>query len=165
MADRTWKEIQEVKPGEQVLGIDLQPNLVLEALHPLLNERFLVNFEDGSLPTSAEHTIWSRVGGREWFSSRDTKELAAEAVYGFGADLAVPAFNNDAWAPMEYAHLDGFKKMVTVLVESTPSVQLHQLLCDRSRTYIVNGYVVGSVPDDRTFDYSTIRWEEVAKCF
>jgi len=39
-------------------------------------------------------------------------------------------------------------------------MKLYQLHVDRSRTYIVNGYVVGSIPDDRTFDYISIKWDQ-----
>jgi hypothetical protein len=161
MADYTWKAIEKIVAGNYVLGIDLQPNLVLELKEPLLENRFLVNFEDGNLITSAEHTIWSRKDGVEWFSSRDTKELAEEALVGTGADLLIPPFNNDAWEPMEYAHLSGFKKHKTILIEASPMTQLYQVICDRSKTYIVNGYVVGSVPDDRTFNYGGIEWEKI----
>ena len=166
MADRTWRDIEDVEVGEEVIGIDGLPNLVCKIEMPYLQGRALVNFEDGSLPTSAEHTVWSRKDGQEWFSSRDCKELAKEALMGLGADLVRAPFDNDAWEPMEYAHVNGFKKRLTYRMEAAPSTQLYQLVCNRSKTYIVNGWVVGSVPDDRTFDYAQIQWEKVvARCF
>ncbi len=161
MANYIWKAIEKIGVGDYVLGVDLLPNLVLEIQTPMLENRALVSFEDGSLTTSAEHTIWSRVNGKEWFSSRDTKQLAEEALLGIGANLVDSPFNNDVWEEMEYAHLTGFELHKTVRLEASPNTQLYQVICDRSKTYIVNGYVVGSIPDDRTFDYHSIKWEEI----
>ena len=106
MADYTWKNIEEVEIGEFVLSLDGKPNQVYDIEYPLLGNRALLAFEDNSLITSADHALWGRKDGEEWFVTRDTVELAYEALVGKGADLEKPIFNNDALEPFEYAHID-----------------------------------------------------------
>jgi hypothetical protein len=163
MADYTWKNIEEVEIGEFVLSLDGKPNQVYDIEYPLLGNRALLAFEDNSLITSADHALWGRKDGEEWFVTRDTVELAYEALVGKGADLEKPIFNNDALEPFEYAHIDGFKLRKSIQIDGSPDLQLYQLRTDRSLTYIVNGYVVGSAPNDRKFDYSQIKWNDISK--
>lgn len=171
MADRTMKNIEAVRIGEQIIGIDGKAHNVI-ALYPTrLGERSLLKFTDNSLSWSEEHPLWVRHedGSQYWGvwgagaylrEMRIPNPKLPPECRDFGLKKRLPDtlfFNN-----VEYAHVDGWKwKEVMIDRTATSDTVLYDLVTDGPGTMIVNGFVASAFATDKHFDFEEVRWSGI----
>ena len=160
MADGTEKPIEQVLPGDMVMG-PTGPVRIEGVDRPVLGNRVLMTMDDGSLSWSDEHLLWARRhGGREgWWGANPARwrfEQATGHVGGLFDDRTIM----EGWFDMEFAHIDGWKSSsVQPVANADPYLQLY-LPYTNGSPIIVNGYMVGARVNEFGFNYSNIRWEE-----
>jgi hypothetical protein len=177
MEDGTWKEIQEVKVGERVFGLN-GINTVEALWETTVGKRRTVwTFPEKDIYFSGEHLFWIKnPSDIEGFGTHDYTQYLLEKRHHFykvdGKDVKyVGVSKGDPYIitePVEYAHITGFVKNYALIVrEFGEETELYNLVVDGSHTFIANGYVVGGEVRDDDFDYSNKTWNgigEVIKC-
>jgi hypothetical protein len=157
MGDGSWRNIEDVNVGDLVMGVNgLVPVVDLDM--PLLGERRMMTFDDGSLTWSEEHMLWARREGvREWWWCANPDQWRFEVSVGHLAGLKDnhSMYSGDGF---EYAHIDGWKPQTAKVDPSYgPDTQLYLPVTSGS-PIIVNGYVVGARVNEFGFDYKSIAW-------
>ena len=166
MEDFSEKNIEDVKVGERVMGIDGKAYNVTQLDITHLGYRSLLKFADDSLSWSEEHPIWTRFkDGHEYWG-----------VWGLGAYLREMEIPHDENLPeyglrkrppeltylpdLEYAHVDGWKKQVVKIDRrGYDEMPLYDLVTDGPGTMICNGYVVSAFATDKDFDFGKLSWK------
>lgn len=168
MVDFTWKPIEDIKPGDKVIGIDGKINTVIFPYSVKLgNKRSIIKFRDNSLIWSAEHLLWVRnENGEEYWGTHDYHQYLREKglynvdgieVYYKGLTKKEPFI---IYKEVEYAHLSGWKKQDVIIDRSfDENTLIYSMNVDGSHTYIVNGYVATGFVCDEDYDYLKIKWE------
>lgn len=171
MADKSFKNIEDIKVGDKVIGIDGKVNTVLAPYSVRLgSKRSIISFEDDSLFLSAEHLMWVRGHAGEYWGTNDFHQyLREKGEYHIDGQV----FKYDGLTRRqpyilsgddEYAHVDGWKRQKTkVRREFGDDTMVYSMAVDGSHTYIVNGYVATGFVDDTDYDYSKIQWRGLAK--
>jgi hypothetical protein len=162
MADRTWRNIEDVQIGDMVMGVH-GPVQVVDLDKPLLGDRKMMTFGDGSLAWSEEHMLWARdFDQSEWWWCANPDQWRFEVSVGHLSGLRdnYSMFVGDGY---EYAHIDGWRaQTVNVDANYGPDTQLYLPVTEGS-PIIVNGYVVGARVNEFGFDYRTIAWSGLPK--
>ena len=158
MADGTERPIEDVHAGDWVMS----PNGPVEILgvdRPVLGNRALMQFDDGSLRWSEEHLLWGRRNEKEWWWGANPARWRFEADIGHVGGLFESASIMEGWEDTEFAHVDGWKmRDVQPVANPDPYLQLY-LPYTSGAPIIVNGYVVGARVNEWDFDYQALRWE------
>lgn len=162
MADGSERPIQFVRTGDWLMGADGRPVQVRYVDRPLLGNRRMMAFADGSQVWSEEHGFWTRdVAGAEWWWSANPDQWRFEAETGHIGGLHDNA-SMRAGDGYEFAHLKGWTHQVVVEAEGYgPDTQLYLPRTD-GVPIIVNGYVVGAGVNEEGYDYKTLRWNPQA---
>lgn len=157
MGDCSWRNIEEVKVGDMVMGVH-GPVPVVDIDHPILGHRRMMTFEDGSLAWSEEHMLWARErGGREWWWCANPHQWRFEVSVGHLGGLK-DNYSMFWGGGFEYAHVDGWiAQKVKMDPSYTADTRLY-LPVTTGSPIIVNGYVVGARVNEFGFDYNTIAW-------
>lgn len=162
MADGAERLIQFVRAGDWLMGADGQPVQVRYVDRPLLGERRMMAFADGSQIWSEEHGFWTRdAAGGEWWWSANPEQWRYEAETGHIGGLHDNA-SMRAGNGYEFAHVDGWVKQAVVeTVGYGPDTQLYLPRTD-GVPIVVNGYVVGAGVNEDGYDYRAFRWDAEA---
>lgn len=155
MADGSVKNIEDVKIGEKVVGLN-GINNVINLIRPLLGDRYLIELP--GLLTSAEHLFWIKVDGKEQFGTNDYNQYIREKRISktyVGLTKTEPYIITEA---VDYKTLYGWINAYRKVLHNQhiPSMQLYQLETDGSHTYTANGYYVGGEVRDDDYDYYNV---------
>lgn len=158
MADGSQRPIEDIVPGDRVMTA-VGSSIVTGLDHPLLGERPLYAFEDGSCKTSGEHSIWSRdpATNDEWWATRDMDQWIREAESGDGPDFVRKPYDltHDEGNVWEFAHETGWVATTWHRVEAAPDTQLYHLFLEEGGSYYVDGYLVSSMASEGGVDWDT----------
>lgn len=160
MGDGTWRRIETIVAGEEVWTV-AGPMPVVDVEIPILGDRKMLRFTDGSLYWSEEHPIWSRnPDGSEWLWTYSPKIWKREVDMG----LLVGLKDNDSirtGTEVEFAHINGFvKRDVEEVLGYSPMTQLYFVITGGAMI-VANGYHVAGGTNEFGFDYTTIKWESM----
>ncbi|AJD82922.1 Hom_end-associated Hint family protein [Achromobacter phage JWF] len=160
MADGTQKLIETIQVGDQVMGWDGQPDEVDLMEYPILGERRLAGFADGSLSWSEEHLAWTRRDGHEWFGTLGKNwwyaEVLADHVVGLRDNATLRDLDEDR---DEFAHVSGWVKRKLVAEKADYNTQLYLPRTKRTHMIIVNGYLMTAGTDGFAVDYTQVNWK------
>ena len=158
MADLTTRSIETVAPGD-LLWTPVGAQLCLELDTPLLGQRRMLGFEDGSLLWSEEHALWARKNGREWFWSANPKMWQEEVQSGMIGGLRDNSTIMEGMG-YQYAHITGWKSQTVVELDNFRSDT--QLYLPRTSGWpiVVDGYLVGAGVNEFEVNYHNIAWQE-----
>jgi hypothetical protein len=159
LADRSWKNVEDIVVGD-VLWTPTGPYPVLEIETPLLGDRALVSFEDGSLTWTDDHAFWSRSGDRQGFSVFDKDSF----MNGVEAGLVTGLIDHNDMMQLddftEVAHLHGWKQQpINVDREVDPDTRVYLPIVGGCHMIIAEGYVVSAGMNGFDFDYDSFNWE------
>ena len=164
MAGGTECPIERVQPGDWLMGADGRPVQVRYVDRPLLGERRMMAFADGSQIWSEEHGYWTRdAAGAEWWWSANPDQWRIEAETGHIGGLRDNASMRagDGYA---FAHMIGWREQAVIEVEGYgPETPLYLPRTD-GVPILVNGYVVGAGVNEEGFDYKAFRWDPKRLC-
>lgn len=162
MADGSERPIQFVRTGDWLMGADGRPVQVRYVDRPLLGNRRMMAFADGSQVWSEEHGFWTRdVAGAEWWWSANPDQWRFEAETGHIGGLHDNA-SMRAGDGYEFAHLEGWVSQAIVeAVGYGPDTRLYLPRTD-GVPIIVNGYAVGAGVNEAGYDYGAFRWNAEA---
>lgn len=166
LADGTFKRIDQVKPGDVVLGARGEHNVVVALDRTVLGNRpmYCVNDEHD---TSPEHPHV----GRETFHSIDVDSIYDEwgLKWPVIAESGVEHWYNRGLKagrvkPLQVGDdlrvLDGYKEVSSLEAYNLPpETPLYNLVVSGSHTYFVDGYAVTGWPREDDFDYD--EWKAV----
>jgi hypothetical protein len=159
MADKTWKEVQNIKEGDLVQGIH-GPVAINELYITTLGPRKMMSFDDKSLYWSEEHPLWARKDGKEWWWSANAEIWREEVKNGIQAGLKDNDSIMTGFYGYEFATLDGWKEKHPIVSSGwLPETKLYQPRAN-GVPVIVNNYVVTSGTDEFSFDYTKIEWSK-----
>lgn len=159
MADGTERAIETIGVGEWLMGANGRPVQVRDVDRPILGERRMMAFADGSQIWSEEHSFWTRdAAGAEWWWSANPDQWRYEASIGHIGGLRDNS-SMRAGAGFEFAHLRGgwVRREVVEAEGYGPETQLYLPRTD-GVPIIVNGYVVGAGVNEDGYDYASFRW-------
>lgn len=173
MADLSWKKIEDIVIGEQIIGLNNMINTVLQPYKAVVgNRRSMMTFQDKSIYWSSEHAFWIKHNGEEYFGTHDYNQYmrekndiipmddGSEFIYA-GLEKRHPIVIT---TDVEYAYMDGWKKRTAIIDRSFPQcTAVYSLIVDGSHSYIANGYVVSGFAHDSDFDYGNVQWDGLAK--
>lgn len=163
MSNKIYKNIEEVKIDDLVIGLD---NLIHKVLFldktKLGSNRSLLKFKDNSLKWSSEHPLWVKVNNDQYFGTFDKNnyltEMSLKTNWQFGLRIKPPftlLFNNE----IEFAHTTGWKKQqVLIDRKANNNLDLYHLAVEGG-TMIVNNYVVSAFADDTKWNYDKFDWQ------
>jgi hypothetical protein len=159
MADRSWKPIQTLSPGDMVMG-PTGPVMV-KRLHiaRVGKGRNLLRFkEDPRHMWSAEHPYWVRQNGKQWWWSGDPAQMRREMEIGLLGGLKDPY--SFLGGEAEFATLKGFvKRTVEVVPNHDPNTLVFIPVVEGSPVFI-NGYMVSAFINEFNYDYTKLDWEQ-----
>lgn len=173
MANGALKAIQDVIVGDMVMGIEGRPTRVKKTLKPILGDRRVLAFKDGTHIWSEEHGHWVRnkITGKEWPWSANVARWITEMEEEMGAvgDFSkkyqgglkdIYGIGDCPIEDVEFAGLDGFAGKEVYEIEGLAyDTPLFSPSTEDGQAIIVNGYVVGGNWDEYTTDYHQISWE------
>ncbi|HWR30765.1 MAG TPA: hypothetical protein VN631_13140 [Negativicutes bacterium] len=189
MADYAWKNIEDVKAGEYVIGIENEPLLVRASVGLRLGPwQHMMEFPDKSLVFSSEHAFWIKgKDEKQWWGSNDihhwlreerelgdywlreeeelTSKLPDEMHVNFGILEPMPIILT---GHEFYAHIDGWKQHDPITIRDrmySDDYILRHLITEKSHTYIANGYVVsGNISDTNgEYDHTKTDWKGLVR--
>lgn len=160
MADKTWKNVEDVWAGDLVMSVDGPvPVKLLYITH--LGARRMMTFSDNSIYWSEEHCFWAKRGDKQWWWSANPDQWRFEVSIGQVRGLK----DNDSLMygnDVLFAHLSGFvEREVIADAEWSEDTPLY-LPVTEGPPIIVNGYVVGASVNEAGFDYTKIDWKGLA---
>jgi hypothetical protein len=159
MGDGTWSNIETIKVGDMVMGVN-GPTPVVDYHMPILGGRRMLNFVGTDMFWSEEHAMWTKRDDTQWWWSANPEKWKAEAEEGVIGGL----FDNDSIRSgvenTKWANLIGWTSQEIVQVSAAQDTQLYLPLTSGS-PIIVNGYVVGAGVNQYGFDYTTLDWDAV----
>lgn len=162
MADRTWKKIEDIQPGDVIQSV-LGPATVTKFDPTTLGDRRMITFDDQSLFWSEEHPMWVRKNGKEWWwcAGPDMwfREIKNGITVGLKDNLSIMSgLDNN-----EFATLAGWKHRDVVVSDGwLPETTLYTLDAGGA-PFIVNGYVASGCTNEFIFDYTKIKWSEACR--
>lgn len=169
MGDGTQLPIEQIRAGDFVMGTSGAPVMIVATEHPLLADRRMLSFDDGSMLWSEEDSLWVRheghewmwVENREWWLGERAEEKVTQShvrdgyLHDMESILGCPA------AEVEFASVDGFvRRRIVEHPEFEPGTQLHFIVTEDGQGTIMNGYVTSGAWDERTYDPHDLHWEE-----
>lgn len=166
MADKSWKEISTIEPGDLVWS-PFGREQILELDVTSLGNRALYSMADASLMWSAEHTFWVRRPGLWTFLwSMDRAALKREEEAGEIGGLVNwdRLLDGAEGHPEQFACIEGWKVNTPVRVQALerPELALYLPRTAKHGLIIVNGYLVGAGINEAVCDYARIDWQGVA---
>lgn len=160
MADGSQKPIETVQVGDLVMGWDGQPDEVDLMEYPILGERRLAGFADGSLNWSEEHLAWTRRDGHEWWGAVSKNwwyaEVLAKHVVGLQDNSTLRELDDER---DEFAHVSGWVKRKLKAEKADFNTQLYLPRTKRTHMIIVNGYLMTAGTDGFAVDYTQVNWK------
>lgn len=157
MPDWSWKRIEQIHPGEYIMGMD-GPTQVIKIDIPVLGNRQMLRFSDGSLTWSEEHCFWAKQEEKEWFWSANPSKWLEE--FKSGDVVGLKDNSSLLHGPnIEFATLNGFEAKEIELVDAQPETLLF-LPVTTGSPIIINGYVVAASVNEFCYDYTKLSWLE-----
>lgn len=174
IADGTLKAIQDIIVGDMVMGIEGRPTRVKKTLKPILGDRRVYAFKDGTHIWSEEHGHWVRnkLTRKEWPWSANVARWISEMEEEMGAvgDFSkkyqgglkdIYGMSNCPMEDIEFAGLDGFAGKEVYEIEGLDyNTPLFSPSTEDGQAIIVNGYVVGGNWNEYATDYHQISWDK-----
>jgi hypothetical protein len=170
MEDWTEKNIEDIKIGDRVIGIDGNAYNVIYVYETKLgDDRSILMFDDGSLSWSDEHPLWMKnKDNEEYFgvfnfnSYKKEMEIVnpdlPKEFKNFGLKKKLPNIIYNTNYQL-FANIDGWKHHKVVIDRTKDSsTKLYDLCTDGMGTIIVNGYVASSFATDNNFDFIRMKW-------
>jgi hypothetical protein len=158
MADKTTKAIENVQVGDMVMG-PLGPVEVTGMDTPILGPRAMKTFADGSLLWSEEHSMWTKVGDKQWLWSAAVDSWMSEVNADHIGGLLDNSTIRTGTEGVSWAHLDGWKVSEVLNADGYGPYTKLYLPRTAGSLIIVNGYLVGAGVNERGFDYTKIDWD------
>ena len=166
LESKEWINIENIKEGDRVIGLDGKSNMVIKPYKTVLGNRVMLSFEDNSLLWSSEHLLWGKYEFDEYWVTSDYNQYAREKYINTYIDgVLYPYVGLTKRVPIiqlfqiNYAHIDGWKLQTPkIRREYGPETEVYSMVVDGSHSYIVNGYVACGWVNDTDFDYSNIKW-------
>lgn len=172
MADGSYKNIENIEPGDWVMGAFGTKNQVLALERPLLGSRLLFKI-NGEHSTTAEHPHIS-IDGKIYVGNLAalTREYGEENSHhvitanGIIEEWVLPGVDLNKVNQLEIGTklltVDGMKEIISIEPYILPpETQLYSFVLSGSHTYFVEGYAVTGWARDDDFDYDT--WESTGK--
>lgn len=133
MADGRVRNIEDIYPGDRVLGMDGKVNTVEFVERVPLGDRLLYGFNGGRPFVTSEHPFFSLHG---W------KSLSPERTYAENPNLKLNGTLSVGDVLLREGGTEVLREMNSV--EATGTTVLYNLIlnADGNRTYFVNGYLV-----------------------
>lgn len=157
MADKSIKLIEDIQPGELVMGVS-GPAKIIKIDKPKLGNRKLLKFTDDSLTWSEEHAMWVKDNSNhQWWWSYNPEMWKGEA----SGKVIGGLFDNSSLKTgpqVQWAHLDGWKSNIVEEIANTDPNTVLYLPFTNGSPIIVNGYVVGAGVNQWVYDYTVIDW-------
>jgi hypothetical protein len=160
MGDRkTWRTVESLRVGEIVMT-PTGPEPILDIETPMLGNRSMCMFADGSLKWTDDHAFWTRRHGVQGFAVVDKDSFMngvhAGVVRGLNDhdDLLVMDDRFD-----EFAHLDGWKKKRVFRYPQPADTKVYLPIVGGSHMIIAEGFVVSAGMDQSDFDYDSFDWK------
>lgn len=159
MGDRkTWHTVETLKVGEIVMT-PTGPEPILDIETPVLGNRKMCMFADGSLKWTDDHAFWTRRHGVEGFAVVDK----ASFMNGVHAGLVRGLNDHDDLLVLDdrlddFAHLDGWKKKRVFRYTQPADTKVYLPIVGGSHMIIAEGFVVSAGMDQSDFDYDNFNW-------
>jgi hypothetical protein len=162
-----WKLVETFEVGDYVISADKGiPVRIKKIDTPILADRKIYEFTDGSLKWSSEHPFWTiDNSGKEWWWTVDPAIWRREVDLGETVGLK-DNYSIRSGKDFKFATLNGFEtkdfKMFEGYSSDTP---LYLPVTENGEPIIIAGYVVTGGTDEFSYgDYSTFKWDpEVVK--
>ena len=160
MANGQPQRVELLSVGDLVWGVGEGPVRLVDIEKPLLGDRKVIGFADGTLLWSEEHGFWVRdpVDARQWWWSfnpgRWRSEVTAGLIGGLKDNHSIKSSHD-----VEFAHISGFKKQKLHEHYLNPMTQLYGPMT-HGAPIVINGYVVGAGINEYRFDYRSVDWEK-----
>lgn len=162
MSNYIMKKIKDVKIGDKVITATGVGTVTKIHRSILGNKRSIYTFKDKSLYFTGEHQMWIKKDNKEYFGVVDWTQHMREKD-----ELRYPEFKGRTLSidpmlidkPVQFATVNGWKLDEPIMDRSfNDDTEVYGLFVDGSHTMIANGYLVAGFPDERDFDYSTLKW-------
>lgn len=160
LADRSWKNVEDIVVGDVVMT-PTGAESVLEVETPLLGDRAMVSFRDGSLYWTDDHAFWTRREGTQGFAVYDRKSF----MNGVQSGVVTGLKDHELLLTLddkqdEFAHTSGWKKQeISVSRSWDPNTRVYLPVVGGCHMIIAEGYVVSAGMNGFDFDYDAFRWE------
>lgn len=147
MADFTWKAIENVEVGDQVIGADNNINTVTKNKTTCVGLRQLVKFEDSDFYTTDDHMFLTKKGWKTWRPDTVLSSYSDNGEYLIGENRERPIDDDDYLKKVEVVDGELVEKFVSVATlgvtkhDVDPDYVVHDLTLDGNMSYIVEGYV------------------------
>ena len=162
-----WKPVETFKVGDYVISADKGiPVRIKKIDKPILADRKIYGFTDGSLKWSSEHPFWTiDNSGKEWWWTVDPAIWRREIDLGETVGLR-DNYSIRSGKDFKFATLNGFETKDFKLFEGyDPATPLYFPVAENGIPMIVAGYVSTGGTDEFSYgDYSTFKWDpEIVK--
>lgn len=156
MADWTWKNIEDVQIGDNVIGVDGKSNTVTAFVRGYTNKMGkLDSIGLDPLYFTISHNFWVQYGDKQVWGSND-KALHLTADH----DAMLYDSYDIKGMTLPYATIHGWTNTVVQEVENIKPTKVYNFKVSGSHSYIVNGYIVsGCACEYNDFDWSAIDWK------
>jgi len=162
-----WKPVETFEVGDYVISADKGiPVRIKKIDTPILADRKIYGFTDGSLKWSSEHPFWTiNNSGKEWWWTVDPAIWRREIDLGETVGLK-DNYSIRSGKDFKFATLNGFETKDFKMFEGyDPTTPLYFPVAENGVPIIVAGYVSTGGTDEFSYgDYTTFKWDpEVVK--
>jgi len=160
-----WKLVETFEVGDYVISADKGiPVRIKKIDKPVLADRKIYGFTDGSLKWSSEHPFWTiDNSGKEWWWTVDPAIWRREIDLGETVGLK-DNYSIRSGKDFKFATLNGFETKDFKMFEGyDPVTPLYFPVAENGVPIIVAGYVSTGGTDEFSYgDYSTFKWDPEA---